>query len=165
MWLYQCLLVETLTLAFTIHLDWTIVLFRARYWTAGLMHCRQVPPLRHAPCSPLIVPKLVTLNSHWSFPQPPYGAVSLPAAAAGPWISGILSGSLRQAWLSHLYSLTENSTKTWGLRGERDPGAGTHGGDSEEGTCTQRRTDSAPQQHTDVEVSMLRTPMKELLVV
>lgn len=26
------------------------------------MHCRQVLPLRHAPCSPLVVPKLVTLT-------------------------------------------------------------------------------------------------------
>lgn len=91
--------------------------------------------------------------------------MSLPAAAAGPWLSGILSGSLRQEWLSHLYSLTENSTKTWGLREERDPGAGTRGGYSEEGSCTPRRVDSAPQQHTDVGLSVLRTPMKELSVV
>lgn len=119
--LYQCLLAETLTWAFTIHLDWTVLLFCARYWTPGLMHAPWPP----GPLPPFDLPQ----TSLWwlsSSPSPTLPvSLSLPAAANGPWISGILSGSLRQAWFCHPYRSTENSSKTWLLRGERDPGAST----------------------------------------
>lgn len=50
-------------------------------------------------------------------------------------------------------------------KGRKRPRSKYYGGYSEEGTCTPRRVDSALQQHTDVELSILRTLMKEFSVV
>ena len=50
-------------------------------------------------------------------------------------------------------------------KGRKRPRSKYYESYSEEGTCTPRRIDSALLQHTDVELSVFRTLVKELLVV